>query len=217
MNAKTFLSLVCILVFASTLKAQTIPRPDPKDPKFKSYGDYIEALVDWKVQQKQAPAARIPSPTCATLAACRKQLREERESKERIIDVKDVTLASLVDMTAQRDNLLKSNKELEAKNAEAVKKYDELKAAAISVYNYAVSLDVAYKTAVEANTNLTDKYNALLQQANAAIQTANARLAKQQRINNALAMYGMMPKYNPPQTLNVNVTDCSKTPALCVH
>ena len=42
--------------------------------------------------------------------------------------------------------------------------------------------------------------------------------AQQARLANALAMYSLMPRYTPPQTINMNVTlsDCTRLPALCV-
>jgi hypothetical protein len=53
-------------------------------------------------------------------------------------------------------------------------------------------------------SELTDQYNQLLYNANAIINTQNQRLARQQRIANALAVYSAMPKYTytplpPPQ------------------
>jgi hypothetical protein len=89
--------------------------------------------------------------------------------------------------------------------------------AARPVYNYAVQLEGEYKKAVADNNAMSDRYNALLLQANNLVEQQNARLARQQRVNNALAVYNAMPKYQPPQTVNVNVTDCTKLPALCIH
>lgn len=56
-----------------------------------------------------------------------------------------------------------------------------------------------------------------IQRSNAQIAGATEALAHQQRINNALAIYGIMSKSAPTQTLNLNVTDCAKYPSLCVH
>ena len=67
------------------------------------------------------------------------------------------------------------------------------------------------------NGEMVQKYNSLLaiaQSQDAQLQAANSR---QQRINNALAFYNAMPKYTPPQTINLQVTNCSAYPALCVH
>jgi hypothetical protein len=67
-----------------------------------------------------------------------------------------------------------------------------------------------------------DHYNALLSDYKDYVNRVDIRLsemsysnANQQRINNALALYSLMPKYTPPQTINVNVRDCTAQPALC--
>ena len=70
---------------------------------------------------------------------------------------------------------------------------------------------------VQDNSAMVQKYNSLLaiaQNQQAQLDVANSR---QQRVNNALAFYNMMPKYQPPQTINVQVTNCTTSPALCVH
>lgn len=75
---------------------------------------------------------------------------------------------------------------------------------------------------------LVEKYNALIEKHNTllaftrelASQLATARwdLAHQQQINNTLTTYQLMPKYTPPPpTVNIQITDCTRTPALCVH
>jgi hypothetical protein len=43
-----------------------------------------------------------------------------------------------------------------------------------------------------------------------------AQIGQYNRVNNALSLYQMMQKPTT-QTINVNVTDCTKLPALCVH
>jgi len=77
-----------------------------------------------------------------------------------------------------------------------------------------------YDGLVEKYNELVEKHNALLAVTrNFASQLAAAQLdlARQQRINNALAIYQLIPKYTPPQTINIQVTDCTRLPALCVH
>jgi hypothetical protein len=44
-----------------------------------------------------------------------------------------------------------------------------------------------------------------------------AQIGQANRVANALAIYQMLPRYTPPQTINVNVSDCTRLPALCVH
>jgi hypothetical protein len=74
---------------------------------------------------------------------------------------------------------------------------------------------------------LVDRYNALIEKHNALLTVTRSfasqlsatqtELVRQQQINNALSIYQLMPKYNPPQTINIQVTDCTRLPALCVH
>jgi len=44
-----------------------------------------------------------------------------------------------------------------------------------------------------------------------------AQIGQANRVNNALALYNMLPKYTPPQTVNVQIMNCAAFPALCVH
>lgn len=77
------------------------------------------------------------------------------------------------------------------------------------------------------NDELVDRYNQLVEKHNALLAVTRgfasqlaatqSDLARQQRINNALTIYQLMPKYTPPQTINIQVTDCTRLPALCVH
>jgi hypothetical protein len=81
---------------------------------------------------------------------------------------------------------------------------------------------------------LTDRYNSLLSlaksnqdQAELLIRSMSMQLnyqaqqnaiAQQLRMANALTIYSLMPRYTPPQSIDMNVTlsDCTKLPALCV-
>lgn len=82
-------------------------------------------------------------------------------------------------------------------------------------YAQAIELQEEYKKLSAAHDSLVSQYNNLLSQANTLLQTANARLARQQQIYNALAIYSLMPKYQPP--IRVQVMDCTRLPALCVQ
>jgi uncharacterized protein YlxW (UPF0749 family) len=73
------------------------------------------------------------------------------------------------------------------------------------------------KKLADDNSKLTDRYNSLLSTAQTLQLQLNAATSRQQRVNNALALYSLMPKYTPPQTVNVQVTNCNLLPALCVH
>jgi hypothetical protein len=118
---------------------------------------------------------------------------------------------------AKTSELEKRVAELQAKDAEWNKKYNELGATGMQVLAIAQNLDKEITARIVAYNLLVDKYNATLNQANNVINQQNAVLAQRQRVANALAAYGVMQQYNRPQTLNVNVTDCTKLPALCIH
>jgi hypothetical protein len=82
------------------------------------------------------------------------------------------------------------------------------------------------------DSTTVDKYNTLLVDYRNYVKATDASIARlsggayqqqlqqqqqQQRLNNAIALYNLMPKYTPPQVIQLQVSDCSKTPALCVH
>jgi chromosome segregation ATPase len=120
-----------------------------------------------------------------------------------------------VDLESKNKELESKNKELEDHNAELTKKMDEIRNAAAEL----LKLDaVVYPAANKLQSDygsLVQKYNSLLEVAqnlDAQLRAANSR---QQRFNNALALYNSMPKYTPPQ--QIQVTNCNALPALCVH
>ena len=82
------------------------------------------------------------------------------------------------------------------------------------------------------DSTTVDKYNTLMADYRNYVKATDASIARlsggvyqqqlqqqqqQQRLNNAIAFYNMMPKYTPPQVIQLQISDCSKTPALCVH
>ena len=73
------------------------------------------------------------------------------------------------------------------------------------------------KALAEDNSRLTDKYNSLLSVAQTLQAQLSAATSRQQHVNNALALYSLMPKYTPPQTIDLQVTNCNVLPASCVH
>ncbi len=120
-----------------------------------------------------------------------------------------------VELESKNKELQSKNKELEALNAELTQKMDEIKKAATELLN---ADSVVYPAANKLQTDystLVQKYNSLLEVAqnlDAQLRAANSR---QQRFNNALALYNSMPKYTPPQ--QIQVINCNALPALCVH
>jgi hypothetical protein len=226
-----FALLICL-----PLCSQTAPRPDPKDPKFKSSDEYIEALTDWKVQQKMVP---VKIPPCATVIACNKQIKAERENIARIQDARDLALSSLVSMTSERDIANKKyndalailetlasqikGEKLTDSQQKALSQVQPGKALDLGisvekdtglVFTYATKLQQDYKSKAEAYDSLVDRYNSTLQQANNIINAQNARLARQQQINNALAIFSAMPKSQPyqlppPPVFNSKAINCT--------
>jgi len=78
--------------------------------------------------------------------------------------------------------------------------------------------------ALKHDSDAVDKYNSLLSDYKDYVQRVGIQLAEigaqsayQQRVNKALLLYQLMPKYTPPQTINLQVTDCTRFPVLCVH
>jgi hypothetical protein len=78
----------------------------------------------------------------------------------------------------------------------------------------------SYATKVsQHDSEAVDKYNALLADYKDYVTRVGiqfAQIGQYNRVNNALSLYQMMQKPTT-QTINVNVTDCTKLPALCVH
>ncbi len=130
-----------------------------------------------------------------------------------------VAVDALVDRIAERDKLQTANKELVDRNAELTKKYEELRTAAKDVLGYTQTLDVQYRNMLADFKFLSDAYDRAIRERDIAAQATASqqtlRAAQQQRVANAIALYQAMPKYQPPQTINVNVSDCTKLPALC--
>lgn len=105
------------------------------------------------------------------------------------------------------------------------------------IFNEANGTETAFNAKIKKlsddNQALTEKYNSLLavaknnaEQASLLVQQMASQLnyqsqqnafAQQMRLANALALYNAMPKYAPPQQININISDCTKLPALCVH
>ncbi len=73
------------------------------------------------------------------------------------------------------------------------------------------------KELVTKSNALVEKYNNLLGIAQSMQAQLNYANSRQQRFQNALALYSAMPKYTPPQAINVQVTNCNLLPALCTH
>jgi hypothetical protein len=69
-------------------------------------------------------------------------------------------------------------------------------------------------------SHLVDQYNALLAVArNLQSQLLAVKMqdSQQRSVRNALILYQLMPRYNQPQRINLQIVDCNRLPALCVH
>ena len=119
-----------------------------------------------------------------------------------------------VELESKNKALEGRNKELEASNAELNGKMDEIKKAAELLKADAVVYPAASKLQSD-YAILVQKYNSLLEVAQNLDGQLRAANSRQQQFNNALALYNSMPKYSPPQ--QIQVTNCNALPALCVH
>lgn len=220
-------------------KPADIPRPDAKN--FSTYEAYEDALIDWRIQM--AAMRKLPAvSTCATLVKCRAALKGAAELNESIKSAAALESAESAkrneELQRQVANLTKQYQDsitiLETLNANvtAFTLTNEQQAKLKTVLpgkalDLGASIEAAQSNIItftlklkEHDATAVDKYNALLGDYKDYVNRVGIQLAeigRQNRVNNALALYGLMPKYNPPQTLNLNVTDCTKFPALCVH
>jgi len=120
-----------------------------------------------------------------------------------------------VELESKNKVLESKSKELETSNAELNQKMDEIRKAASELLKAdAIVYPAANKLQSDYGA-LVQRYNSLLdvaQNLDAQLRAANSR---QQRFNNALALYNSMPKYTPPQ--QIQITNCNALPALCIH
>jgi chromosome segregation ATPase len=144
------------------------------------------------------------------LAKCEASLTE---SDNKVQEIRQ----SLAVMTGRRDELLAANKELQAKNEDLTKSNADIKAAARTLLeNDAIVYPATNQLRADHN-DLIQKYNSLLGIAQNQQAQLSALNSRQQRFNNALAVYSAMPKYQPPQQVNVQISNCTALPALCAH
>lgn len=155
------------------------------------------------------PAQTLKTTKPGPLAQCREDLKDNKASMDAAMQSAETSQAKLV----------AENKELQERIAEQTKKYEELQTAAREYMQSEEEIRATYKQVIDKlSAQLSGALAALnVRRSDTQLAAATEALARQQRINNALAIYGMMPKSVPPQTLNLNVTDCTKFPSLCVH
>lgn len=195
-------------------------------------------------QTKPSTAAATPAATaktvpCQTVIKCRAELKEATEAATQFSNIADK-------LTTERDALLAQNKDLAAKldGATTVLKVldkemrfvsltDEDKKAMATIgsgseiLNLGIAIEKDQNEYVQIvqklmsdNASIVQKYNALLSDYKDYVTRVGIELAQigqANRISNALALYNAMPKYTPPQTVNVQIMNCTALPALCVH
>jgi chromosome segregation ATPase len=148
---------------------------------------------------------KTPAPPLKTMKAQLAQAQADLQASE----------LARVELEGTSKVLETKNKELEASNAELNQKMDEIKSAAGELLKVDA---VAYPAANKLQSDyglLVQKYNSLLDVAQNLDSQLRAANSRQQRFNNALALYNSMPKYTPPQ--QIQITNCNALPALCVH
>ncbi len=149
-------------------------------------------------------------PPKTRLAQCESDLQNSEAARENWNQLYDR-------LDQARARLEAKIKKLDEAHATLMKDHNELKVVARQVLTYTMKLDAEYTKMLTSYGSLVGKYNGLLERANSQLAQANARLSKKQRLSNALLMYSLMPKYNPPMTIRVNFANCTKFPALCVQ
>lgn len=183
----------------------------------------------------------VTSP-CATLAKCRAMIKAEAEAKNLLLLQYEAAVKENAELQARLTEATKTSADsvavldtlatqikgqtLTDSQKKALNAVQPGKALDLGVslekdidviFKYAVKLQQNFKIKSEAYDSLVDRYNSTLQQANSIINSQNARLAHQQQISNALAIYSMMPKPQPYvlppppvfQSTNINCTSNS--------
>jgi chromosome segregation ATPase len=196
-----YLVLALLLSFAPQCFAQTASKP------IKS-----KALLKAEAQLADAQAAlQKANDQIAALTVERDKLTSQNE------EISKGYLNALTTLRVlHKEMTLTALDEADQQAIKAIPPGDLLASAATIEKDFEEAVKVMRKLMSD-NSEMVQKYNSLLaiaQSQDAQLQAANSR---QQRINNALALYNAMPKYTPPQTINLQVTNCSAYPALCVH
>ena len=156
------------------------------------------AIVFVPVCSAQTKPPASPRPLKTQLAECRADA--------------DFSHKALEEAWNQYYQLEARNKELETKNAELTQKDEAIKKAATELLENDKIVYPAAAKLVDDYHGLVKKYNDLLATAQGLQSQLNAATYRQQRVANALALYSLMPKYTPPQTINLQVTNCVPRP-----
>jgi hypothetical protein len=190
------------------------------------------------------PAAKKPIG-CQSIIKCRAELKEATEAANQFSDIADKLTIERDSLAAKNKELEATNTKLTERldGAETVMRVldKEMKFAPLSeddkkainavhdddILNLGVAIENDQKEYVKVaeklssdNDSVVRKYNALLSDYKDYVSRVGIQLAaigQANRVSNALALYNALPKYTPPQQVNVQIMNCTALPALCVH
>jgi hypothetical protein len=173
--------------------------------------------------QTHLPLKQSTSPEqCTTVIKCRALLKAESDAKALNLEELETAKVANADLQKQHTDLKKKyddsvavldvlatqikGQKLNADQQKALAEIQPGHALDLGlslekdidvIFKYAVKLQQDFKVKTEAYDSLVERYNSTLQEANSLINNQNARLARQQQIYNALAIYSAMPKSQP--------------------
>jgi hypothetical protein len=235
-------SLVCVLLISIGASAQA-QRPDstpapnliPPVPKIPVYSGPPPA---------QAPKAQTPKPQaakCKTIQNCRLLVDFYKANSDSLGDYltqaqaeRDKLKSENAELTKKYDNamtiLAALNNHISGKGEtdEQIAKIKEMGGS--EALNLGASIETGQNNVFEFarqvsqhDSQAVEKYNALLADYKDYVTRVGIQLSQigqnnqfNDRASRALMLYQMMQK-PPTQNINVNVSDCTKLPALCVH
>lgn len=179
----------------------------------------------------QTAKSKAPAAKSKALVSCENSLAETQKFSEDVAAESSSTLAAANRWQKKYEDAMTlltllqtevSGKTVSDEQTDRLSKVsggEALDSAIAIEKNHNQLIEIA-RQVIEHDSMATNKYNALLADYKDYVDRVGIQLAQmrqQNRVSNALALYNLMPKYQPPQTFNVNVTDCTKLPALCVH
>jgi chromosome segregation ATPase len=183
------------IAFAVCAQAQTQPKkPAPRVPVQTMKSKLAEA------EAQNADLKRQYDELAVLLGNQITDLETRNKNIEAVNKDAETVVAFIADHpTVSFDQAKAASTDLGERNPELGKQFNTMFGDLAKFYAQAVELQKEYQKLSAAHDTLISRYNELLAQANTLLATANANLARQQRINNALAIYSMMPKYQPVQ------------------
>lgn len=175
---------------------------------------------------------------CQTIVKCRAELKKDSESMNTLADANRKLEADKSELSKENGELseqvegAKTVLRLLDKEMKLVPLTDDDKNALGAVHDADfINLGAAiendqneYVKVVQQlagdNDSAVRRYNSLLADYKDYVNRVGIQLAaigQANRVANALALYNALPKYQPPQTINIQLTNCTALPALCVH